>query len=69
MIRGVAVGSGATVAGAASRVVREARLQAGIVPGAVAALEITGSGTAEGDEPERRAVAAESGAGAVGGAG
>ena len=68
VIRGVAVGSGATVAGAASRVVREARLQAGIVPGAVAALEITGSGTAEGNEPELRAVAAESGAGAVGGA-
>jgi len=68
VIRGVAVGSGATMAGAASRVVREARLQAGIVPAAVAALEITGSGTAEGNEPELRAVAAESGAGAVGGA-
>ena len=68
VIRGVAVGSGATVAGAASRVVREARLQAGIVPGAVAALEITGSGTTESNEPELRAVAAESGTGAVGGA-
>ena len=68
VIRGVAVGSGATVAGAASRVVREARLQAGIVPGAVAALEITGSGTTESNEPQLRAVAAESGTGAVGGA-
>jgi len=68
VIRGVAVGSGATVADAASRVVREARLQAGIVPGAVAAVEITGSGTAESNQQELGAVAAESGAGAVGGA-
>ena len=68
VIRGVSVGSGASVAGAASRVVREARMQAGIVPSAVKAMEISGSGTGEIDEPEFRAVAAEYGVEAVAGA-
>ena len=68
VIRGVSVASGATVAGAAARVVRAARLQAGIVAGAVKAMEIAGSGTPTIDEPERRAVVAEYGVEAVTGA-
>jgi acyl transferase domain-containing protein/acyl carrier protein/NADP-dependent 3-hydroxy acid dehydrogenase YdfG len=68
VIRGVAVGSGTSVAGATSRVVREARLQAGIIPSAVKVMEISGSGTRAIDEPELLAVTAEYGVDAVAGA-
>jgi acyl transferase domain-containing protein len=61
VIRGVAVGSGTAVGEVAARVVHDARLQAGIVPGAVTALELAGSGARAIDEPELRAVAAEYG--------
>lgn len=68
VIRGVSVGSGTSLTAATSRVVREARLQAGIVASAVKVMEISGSGTLAIDEPQLRAVTAEYGADAVAGA-
>ncbi len=68
VIRGVSVGSGASVGEAAARAMRAARLQAGIAPGAVRALEVAGSGTRAIDEPELRALASEYGIEAVAGA-
>ena len=68
VIRGVAVGSGESIATVASRVVHEARLQSGISACAVGAVEVCGCGTLEGNQAELAAIAAEYGGTPVAGA-